>query len=68
MRAEFRIADAVQRVEGPLLFLRRTVNVGLNEALHVIGQDGVERLGRVATLDEDSVVVEVLEKTAGLGI
>ena len=68
MRADFRIAGAVERVEGPLLFLRRTVNVGLNESLHVIGRDGVERLGRVATLDEDSVIVEVLEKTTGLGV
>ena len=68
MRADFRIGDVAERVEGPLLFLRRTVNVGLNEALHVVGRDGVERLGRVATLDEDSVIVEVLETTAGLGI
>jgi V/A-type H+-transporting ATPase subunit B len=68
MRADFRIANAVERVEGPLLFLRRTVNVGLNEALQVIGCDGIERLGRVATLDEESVIVEVLEKTAGLGV
>ena len=68
MRADFRIANAVERVEGPLLFLQRTVNLGLNEALYVIGRDGVERLGRVATLDEDSVIVEVLEKTAGLGV
>ena len=28
----------------------------------------MKRLGRVATLDEDSVIVEVLETTAGLGI
>jgi V/A-type H+-transporting ATPase subunit B len=68
MRADFRIANAVERVEGPLVFLKRTVNVGLNEALYVIGRDGVQRLGRVATLDEDSVIVEVLEKTAGLGV
>jgi len=68
MRADFRIGDVAERVEGPLLFLRRTVNVGLNEALHVIGRDGVPRLGRVATLDEDSLIVEVLETTAGLGI
>jgi V/A-type H+-transporting ATPase subunit B len=68
MRADFRIANAAQRVEGPLLFLKRTVNVGLNEALLVIGRDGAERLGRVATLDEDSVIVEVLEKTVGLGV
>ena len=43
MRADFRIADVAERVEGPLLFLRRTVSVGLNEALYVIGRDGVER-------------------------
>ena len=59
MRADFRIGDVAERVEGPLLFLRRTVNVGLNEALHVIGRDGVPRLGRVATLDEDALIVEV---------
>jgi len=68
MRADFKVANAAERVEGPLLFLKRTVNIGLNEALYVIGRDGVERLGRVATLDEDSVIVEVLEKTAGLGV
>jgi V/A-type H+-transporting ATPase subunit B len=68
MRADFRIANAVERVEGPLVFLKRTVNVGLNEALYVIGRDGVQRLGRVATLEEDRVIVEVLEKTAGLGV
>ena len=59
MRADFRIANAAERIEGPLLFLKRSVNVGLNEALYVIGRDGVERLGRVATLDEDTVIVEV---------
>jgi V/A-type H+-transporting ATPase subunit B len=68
MRADLKIASAAQRVEGPLLFLKRTVEVGLNEALHVIGRDGIKRLGRVATLDEDSLIVEVLEDTAGLGV
>jgi len=68
MRAELQVADVAERVEGPLLFLRRTVNVGLNEALYVIGCDGARRLGRVATLDDERVIVEVLESTAGLGI
>jgi V/A-type H+-transporting ATPase subunit B len=37
MRADI-FADGVStRLEGPLLFLRRTVNVGLNEAVEVIG-------------------------------
>ncbi len=68
MRAEFTVANATRRVEGPLLFMKRTVNVGLNEALRIVGRDGVPRIGRVATLDDDSVIVEVLESTAGLGV
>ncbi|MBT8087640.1 MAG: V-type ATP synthase subunit B [Gammaproteobacteria bacterium] len=68
MRAELRIRGIAQRVEGPLLFLERAVNVGLNDAVTVTGGDGVERLGRVATLEEDSMIVEILESTAGLGI
>jgi len=68
MRAELQVADVAERVEGPLLFLRRTVNVGLNEALYVIGRDGARRLGRVATLDDEHAIVEVLESTVGLGI
>lgn len=68
MHAELTVHSAAKRVEGPLLFLKRTVNVGLNEAVEVIGRDGVPRLGRVATLDDDSMIVEVLESTAGLGV
>jgi V/A-type H+-transporting ATPase subunit B len=68
VRAELTVSDVAERVEGPLLFLRRTVNVGLNEAVYVTGSDGSPRLGRVATLDESSVIVEVLESTAGLGV
>jgi V/A-type H+-transporting ATPase subunit B len=68
MRAELTIRGIAQRVEGPLLFLERAVNVGLNDAVTVTGGDGVERLGRVATLEEDSMIVEVLESTAGLGV
>lgn len=68
MRADLTVRGAATRLEGPLLFLNRTVNVGLNDAVKVLGGDGVSRLGRVATLDNSSVVVEVLESTAGLGI
>ncbi len=68
MRAELTVRDAAIRVEGPLLFLRRTVNVGLNEAVEVIGSDGNARLGRIATIDEETLIIEVLESTAGLGV
>ena len=46
--AELTVTGAATRLEGPLLFLERTVRVGLNSAVEVIGADGVARTGRVA--------------------
>ena len=66
--AELTVAGAARRLEGPLLFLERTVDVGLNSAVEVLGGDGSRRIGRVALLDEERMVVEVLESTAGLGL
>ena len=60
--------DIADRADGPLLFLRRTLDVGLNEAVEVESADGRVRLGRVATLDEESVTLEVLDDTAGLSL
>jgi V/A-type H+-transporting ATPase subunit B len=58
--------DIAERVDGPLLFLRRTVDVGLNEAVEVESAEGGVRLGRIAALDQDTVTVEMLDDTAGL--
>ena len=55
-------------IEGPLLFLKRTVNVGLNEAVEITGENGRGRLGRIAALDQETMVIEVLESTIGLGL
>jgi V/A-type H+-transporting ATPase subunit B len=68
MRAELALEGAVTRIEGPLLFARRAARVGLNSAVEAIGGDGVARLGRVAALDEETMVIEVLQSTAGLGL
>ncbi|HEX9593988.1 MAG TPA: V-type ATP synthase subunit B [bacterium] len=62
------VAGAATRLEGPLLFLRRTVEVGLNEAVVIEGDDGRRRLGRVAVVDETTLVIEVMESTAGLAL
>jgi V/A-type H+-transporting ATPase subunit B len=62
------VDNAATRVEGPLLFLKRTVEATLNEAVEVTGADGRARLGRVATIDEDTLVIEVLETTSGLAL
>ncbi len=68
MRPRLTVNAVAERVEGPLLFLKRTTDVGLNESLTVLGADGTERLGRVATLDEEHMIVEVLDSTSGLGV
>jgi len=60
--------DVATGLDGPLLFLRRTVDVGLSEAVEVMGADGARRLGRVAALDEESVTVEMLDETSGLAL
>ncbi len=68
MYAPLTAADAATGLEGPLLFLRRTVDVGLAEAVEVLGRDGTRRLGRVAALDDEAVTVEVLDRTDGLDL
>ncbi|TAM43986.1 MAG: V-type ATP synthase subunit B [Gammaproteobacteria bacterium] len=62
------VDGAGTKLDGPLLFLKRTVEAGLNEAVEVTGADGRARLGRVATLDDEYMIVEVLESTAGLAL
>ncbi|MEZ5839116.1 MAG: V-type ATP synthase subunit B [Hyphomicrobiales bacterium] len=66
--AELSTTGTATRIEGPLLYLARNVDVGLNEAVEVEGADGATRLGRIAALDETTIIVEVLESTAGLGL
>ncbi len=68
MYAKLSAQDVATQVDGPLLFLRRTVDVGLNEAVEVQGRDGRQRLGRVATVDEEFIVLEMLDSTAGLAL
>jgi V/A-type H+/Na+-transporting ATPase subunit B len=62
------VEDAATRLEGPLLFLKRTLDVGLYDAVEVHGADRHPRLGRVAAIDDDFVTIEVLETTTGLGL
>ena len=62
------VEGAATRLEGPLLFLRRTLDVGLQDAVEVRGGDGRPRVGRIAAIDEDFMTIEVLESTAGLAL
>ncbi|MEZ5716302.1 MAG: V-type ATP synthase subunit B [Paracoccaceae bacterium] len=60
--------EVVTAIEGPLLFLRRNVNVRLGDGVEVSGGDGRTRIGRVVAIDGDTIVVELLEDTTGLGV
>jgi V/A-type H+/Na+-transporting ATPase subunit B len=68
MRAEVTLEHSVRRIDGPLLFLERKVDLGLNCFVEVMDGDGHSRVGRVSALDETTIVVEVLESTHGLGV
>jgi V/A-type H+-transporting ATPase subunit B len=68
MRPRLLVSGAATRLEGPLLFLRRTLNVGLNEAVAVRGGDGRARLGRIAAIDEEFLTIELLESSAGMAL
>lgn len=66
MKLKPTVENAVNRLDGPLVFLRRTLDVGLHDAVEVFGTDRRPRLGRVAALDEEVITIEVLESTSGL--
>jgi V/A-type H+-transporting ATPase subunit B len=68
MRPELSVQGTATAIEGPLLFLQRNVEVGLNEAVEILSERERPRLGRVAALDQDAMVIEVLESTTGLGL
>ena len=68
MRPELSVQGTATAIDGPLLFLRRNVEAGLNEAVEILSKDDPPKLGRVAALDRESMVVEVLESTIGLGL
>jgi V/A-type H+-transporting ATPase subunit B len=68
MQPRVTVHDAAVKLDGPLLFLRRTLDVGLGEAVEVEGADRRRRLGRIAALDEQFVTVELLEPGAGLAL
>jgi V/A-type H+/Na+-transporting ATPase subunit B len=69
--SELSAQGTAQRIDGPLLFLRRNVEVALGDAVHVqLEGEPPERtrVGRITGLDDDTIVVEVLDNTQGLSL
>ncbi len=55
----------VERIDGPLVYLRKTHPVGYRELVECIDESGT-RLGLVLDTSEDMVVVQIFEGTANL--
>ena len=68
MRPRLMARGAATGINGPLLFLRRALPVGLNHAVAVHAAGRGARLGRIAAIDEDLVTVELLESSAGIAL
>ena len=58
---------AVDRVDGPLLFVGDADGVGWDESVEIRLVDGEVRHGVVIDVDADLAVIEVYEGTAGIG-
>jgi V/A-type H+/Na+-transporting ATPase subunit B len=54
------------RIEGPLVVVERTREVGFDETVEIRDAAGLPRLGRVLEVGANEAVVQVLEGTSGL--
>lgn len=55
-------------LKGPLAFVSGVPGVSFHEELELLGDDGVERAGRVLAISRENAVVEIFGGTAGLGL
>ncbi len=56
----------VQQIEGPLVIVENTHNVGYRELAECIDDDGNIRLGMVMDTSDSAVVLQIFEGTSGL--
>jgi V/A-type H+/Na+-transporting ATPase subunit B len=56
----------VDRIDGPLIFVRKTHPVGYRELVECIDREGNPRLGMVLDTSDHEVVVQVFEGTSGM--
>ena len=55
------------KIDGPLVVVGKTRDVGYDETAEVVGPDGRARIGRVLEVSDTHVVLQILEGTTGLG-
>lgn len=54
------------KIDGPLVVVEKTKDVGYDETAEIVGPDGRVRIGRVLEVSDAHVVLQVLEGTTGL--
>ena len=55
-------------IQGPLVFVEKTRDVGFAEIVKITGPDGTDRTGQVLEITENMAVVQVFEGTRGLDV
>lgn len=58
----------LSQINGPLVFLENVNDVGFEEMVEIMMQDGTRKTGRVVQIDGDRVAVQVFEGTNGLSL
>lgn len=54
------------RIDGPLVVVEKTQDVGFDEVVEILAPDGSKRVGRVLDISDKQAVIQVLEGTTGL--
>ena len=58
----------LEKIEGPLVFIKTPKGIAFDEEVEMILEDGEIRNGNVITLNEDITVIQVYEGSNGIGI
>ena len=58
----------LNEINGPLVFLDNVEDVGNEEMVEILMNDGTEKMGRVVQIDGKRVVVQVFEGTNGVSL
>ena len=58
----------LNEINGPLVFLDNVEDVGNEEMVEIMMNDGTEKMGRVVQIDGKRVVVQVFEGTNGVSL
>ncbi len=64
--AKLKEYKTIERIAGPLVFVKKVKDVAYGEVVEVILANGERRLGQVLDSSEDVVVVQVFEGTSGM--